>query len=195
MPSTTAIEKAQLRAWIRKRLKELPPEALRESDDALFRRFLSLPRLARAHTILLYHGMGTEPDTGRLIPLLLDMGHSVALPRCLPGNEMEVRLVQKDSCLVRHPLGMLEPGEECPLVERSAVDLVLAPGLAFDRSGGRLGQGGGYYDRWLAEFHGFTAALCREILLLDKLPREEHDLSVDLVITEGGLWGPAAGEK
>lgn len=193
MPSTTAAEKAQLRAWVRKRLKELSPEALRESDDALFQRFLSLPQLARPQTILLYHGMGTEPDTGRLIPLLLDRGHSVALPRCLPSSQMEARLVQKDSRLVRHPLGMLEPGEECPLAERSAVDFVLAPGLAFDRSGGRLGQGGGYYDRWLAEFHGVTAALCREILLLDKLPWEAHDLSVDLVITERGLWGPAAG--
>ena len=105
---------------------------------------------------------------------------------------MEARLVQRDSTLVRHPYGMLEPGPDCPLIPPDQIDLVLVPGLAFDRSGGRLGRGGGYYDRWLAGFSGITAALCRDGLLMEAIPRLPHDLGVDLVITETSLYGPSA---
>ena len=145
-----------------------------------------------ASTILLYCGMGSEPDTLRLLPPLLASGKAVCLPRCLPGNQMEARLVQEDSSLIRRPYGMLEPNPRCPLIHAGQIDLALVPGLAFDRSGGRLGRGGGYYDRWLAGFAGLTAALCRACVLLEAVPRQPHDLGVDLVITETGLYGPSA---
>nr|WP_245185095.1 5-formyltetrahydrofolate cyclo-ligase [Flavonifractor sp. AGMB03687] len=178
----------QALAW----LAALSLQDKKSGDDALFRRFLSLPQTRAAHTILLYCGMGTEPDTLRLLPALFAAGKRICLPRCLPGNQMEARLVQPDSSLICHPYGMLEPGTDCPLVSPEEIDLVLVPGLAFDRSGGRLGRGGGYYDRWLAHFSGVTAALCRDGLLMDAVPRLPHDLGVDLVITETGLYGPSA---
>lgn len=192
MRSTITAEKADLRRRARACLQGMSPQARRESDAALFSRFLSLPQVEAAGTLLLYHGMGAEPDTARLLPALRARGKRVCLPRCLPGRAMEVRLVGQDAALVLHPFGMLEPGEDCPLVDKSALDLVLVPGLAFDRSGGRLGRGGGFYDRFLAGFGGFTAALCRSALLLEHVPREGHDLGVDLVITEEGLYGPSA---
>ena len=64
------------------------------------------------------------------------------------------------------------------------IDLVLVPGLCYDRQGYRLGFGGGYYDRWLAGFPGLRVGLCREAVLQDRLPVEHHDLPVDLVVTE-----------
>ena len=192
MQPTITAEKAGLRRRAGALLKGLSPQARRESDDALFARFLALPQVAAADTLLLYHGMGTEPDTARLLPALRAMGKRVCLPRCLPGQGLEARLVGPDSALVPHPFGMLEPGEDCPPTERDKIDLILVPGLAFDRSGGRLGQGGGYYDRFLAGYPGFTAALCRQALLLDRVPRAGHDLGVDLVVTEAGLYGPSA---
>ena len=151
-----------------------------------------MPQTRAAHTILLYCGMGTEPDTLRLLPPFFAAGKRICLPRCLPGNQMEARLVQPDSSLIRHPYGMQEPGTDCPPVPPEEIDLVLVPGLAFDRSGGRLGRGGGYYDRWLARFSGVTAALCRDGLLMDAVPRLPHDLGVDLVITETSLYGPSS---
>ena len=192
MRPTITAEKAALRRQARACLQALTPAARRESDELLFARFLALPQVARAGTLLLYHGMGAEPDTARLLPSLWAAGKRVCLPRCLPGHGLEARLIGADAALVPHPFGMLEPGEDCPPVDKSALDLVLVPGLAFDRSGGRLGQGGGFYDRFLAGFSGFTAALCRSALLLEHVPREGHDLGVDLVITEEGLYGPSA---
>ena len=161
MPSTTTAEKAELRRRARQYLRELSPQARRASDDALFARFLALPQVEAADTLLLYHGMGGEPDTARLLPALWARGKAVCLPRCLPGRGLEARLVRPDSALIPHPYGMLEPGEDCPLVGKDAIGLVLVPGLAFDPSGGRLGQGAGFYDRWLADYAGCTAALCR----------------------------------
>lgn len=194
MRSTIGAEKARLRRLMRDRLSRLTPQERRESDGLLFARFLALPQLARARTVLIYCGMGSEPDTARLISPLLEGGHAVALPRCLPGGRMEARLIHPDTPLIRHPFGMLEPGEGCPLAEPSAIQLALTPGLAFDRSGGRLGRGGGFYDRWLADYHGLTAALCRDCALLDAVPREAHDRPVDVVICAHGLYGPGAGD-
>lgn len=191
MPSTTTAEKAALRTQIRVSLKALPLSERQAGDALLFQRFLSLPQTAAASTLLLYHGMGTEPDTVRLLEPLWALGKRVCLPRCLPGNQMEARLVQRESILIPHRWGMLEPGTDCALVTPEEIDLVLVPGLAFDHSGGRLGQGGGFYDRWLAGFSGVTAGLCRDLVLLDRVPREAHDRSVDLVVTETGLYGPS----
>lgn len=176
-----------MRAWAGKRLAALTPQARRRSDEALFTRFLALPQAAEAPVILLYCGMGSEPDTARLIPLLLGRGHRVALPRCLPEGRMEARLVGADTPLFRHPMGMLEPGPLCLPVEPSEISLTLTPGLAFDPAGGRLGRGGGFYDRWLSDFGGITAALCRACVLVEAVPRAPHDLGVDLVVTEDGV--------
>lgn len=191
MKSITA-DKAALRRQVRAYGRALSPEARRASDDALLSRFLSLPQVAAADTLLLYHGMGAEPDTARLIPPLLELGKRLALPRCLPERRLEARLIRADTVLIPHAFGMLEPGEDCPAVDAGRITLALIPGLAFDRSGGRLGQGGGYYDRWLPGFGGIRVALCRGALLFDALPRQAHDALVHLVVTEDGLYGPSA---
>ena len=70
-------------------------------------------------------------------------------------------------------------------------DLLIVPALCFDRQGYRLGQGGGYYDRYLEKYDGvFTAGLCRAALLMDAVPREEHDRRVDCVVTEENAARP-----
>ena len=190
MPSTSITEeKAALRRAVRARLSAMSPEERAESDGVLFHRFLALPGLAAADRVLLFCGMGTEPDTARLIPALLDWGKQVLLPRCLPGRGLEARLVRPDSALIPHPYGMLEPGEDCPLVGKDAIGLVLVPGLAFDPSGGRLGQGAGFYDRWLADYAGCTAALCRTALLLPQVPRAPHGRRRPFHVFRCPLWG------
>ena len=186
MPSTSITEeKAALRRVVRARLSAMSPEEREESDGILFRRFLALPGVAAADRVLLFYGMGAEPDTSRLIPAPLDMGKQVLLPRCLPGHRLEARRVTEESVLIRHRYGMLEPGEGCPLVPQEEIELILVPGLCFDRLGYRLGQGGGYYDRYLAGYGGTTVGLCRREVLQERVPREAHDRPVDLVVTDG----------
>ena len=168
-------------------------EARRASDAVLLRRFLALPWTAEADTLLLFCGVGTEPDTRPLLETLRRMGKRVLLPKCLPGRAMEARLVRSGEDLRPGAFGIPEPSESCPRVEKGDIDLILVPALCYDLSRRRLGQGGGYYDRYLADHGGRTVGLCREALLQRELPVEDHDRAVDLVLTEKRrLEGPSA---
>ena len=185
MPSAIDLEKKELRRQVRERLAGLSPEELRVSDSALFARFLALPQVEAAKTIFAFWGIpGKEPDTARLIGELLARGKTVGLPRMLPGHQMEVRRYDPDKPLVRVSFGISEPGEDCPLLAREEIDLALVPAVCYDRRGCRLGFGGGYYDRWLEGFGGFTAGLCRRAVLQDRVPAEAHDARVDVLLSE-----------
>ena len=168
-------------------------EARRASDAVLLRRFLALPWTAEADTLLLFYGVGAEPDTGHLLLELWRQDKRVLLPKCLPGRAMEARLVRSGDDLRPGAFGIPEPSESCPRVEKGDIDLILVPALCYDLSRRRLGQGGGYYDRYLAGYGGRTVGLCREALLQRELPVEDHDRAVDLVLTEKRrLEGPSA---
>lgn len=185
MPSTPDQEKKDLRRRVRAQLASLEAEQLRREDDAMFARFLALPQVENAHTIFAFWGIpGREPETGRLVQELTARGKRVGLPRMLPEHQMEVRLY--DPAIPMHSVafGIQEPGEDCPLIAREEIDLILVPAVCYDRQGYRLGFGGGYYDRWLEHFSGARVGLCRSCILQDHVPTEPHDTKVDTLITE-----------
>lgn len=185
MPFTPDQEKKELRRQVRAQLAALEAEQLRREDDAMFARFLALPQVEKANTIFAFWGIpGREPETGRLVQELTARGKRVGLPRMLPGRQMEVRLYEPDRPLVPASFGILEPPADAPLLARPDIDLALVPAVCYDRRGFRLGFGGGYYDRWLSGFSGFTVGLCRDCVLQDRVPTEDHDCRVDLLLTE-----------
>jgi len=194
MPSiTTAEQKAVLRNAV-KEFYFLPAEKT-ESDKLLLSRFLSLPQVAESTSILLFYGVGDEPDTARLLEPLVRMDKIVALPRCLPHGRMEARRYFGAERLRPNAYGIPEPDEGCPVVKRDDMSLILVPNLCCDRRGFRLGRGGGYYDRYLAGFSGHTVALCRDRLLRAALPAEDHDVPVELVLTETESLSTPTAEK
>ena len=107
----------------------------------------------------------------------------VALPVVLPHRGMEARQVLDVDQLVPNRYGIPEPDQSCPLVSKGEIAVVLVPHLMCDREGYRLGWGGGYYDRWLADFTGLTVSVCRANRLVDHMPREEFDVPVKLVLS------------
>ena len=151
---------------------------------ALFQRFLALPQVEAADTVMVFYGTGREPDTVPLIRDLLDMGKRVALPVCLPHRGMEARQILDIDRLVPNRFGIPEPDGSCPIIEKNEIDAALIPHLMVDRDGYRLGWGGGYYDRWLADFPGLTVCICRPGRLVEHMPREEFDVPVQLVLIE-----------
>ena len=172
------------KAALRRRMNHLPPVDWQPLLDA----FLALPEVEKAHTVLLFYGVEREPDTTGLIEFLWQMGKTVLLPRCLPGRAMEARQILPGARLVCSPYGIPEPDQECPVVQRDKIDLILVPNLCCDRQRFRLGHGGGYYDRYLAGYSGMTVSLCPEAWLQERLPRDEYDLPVGLVLTEAKQW-------
>lgn len=167
-------------------------EALRRKAAALpkidapelVERFLALPELKGAETVMLFCGVGRELDTMPLLERLLAEGKRVAFPVCLPGRQMEVRCVTSPEELVPGAFGIPAPGPGCPVVEKEEIGLVLVPCLLCDREGYRLGWGGGYYDRWLADYVGPTVCICPGGRMEEHLPRDEYDIPVGLVLTQ-----------
>lgn len=181
--TSTAEAKAALRRQIRAQLAALPEHVRHAEDEALFQAFLALPQVQRAQTLFLFYGVGTEPNTARLIQQLVTLGKTVALPRMLPDHGMDVLVYDPHRPLVQNKFGLWEPDAACPALGPEQIDLVLVPAMCYDKHNYRLGMGGGYYDRWLVHYSGTTVGLCRAALLADQLPVECHDRPVDLVIT------------
>lgn len=171
---------AQRKEELRRRAALLP----KANAGSLLERFAALPQVQAAETVMVFCGVGREPDTAPLIRTLLERGQRVALPVCLPGRKMVARVIADESQLVPGRFGIPEPDYTCPTAGQEEIGAVLVPGLMADREGYRLGYGGGYYDRWLAGYGGFTAMVCPKERLVDALPREQFDRPVDLVISD-----------
>ncbi|MFO7274316.1 MAG: 5-formyltetrahydrofolate cyclo-ligase [Bacillota bacterium] len=163
------------------------------------RAVLAAPEWARAHTVLLYMPVRGEVDTAALAEAGRLAGKRLLLPRVEQGDRL-LRLHLWDGTaaqLVPGAYGIPEPRPDLPQVAPAVVDLVIVPGVAFDRRGYRLGYGGGYYDRLLPELaHAVRIGLGYGFQLVDLLPAEPHDVRLDALATEHGLYRfPAAGER
>lgn len=180
-------EKAKLREEVRATVKKLSPQEKLASDKAMFEGLLALIEAEEVESLLLFRGEGDEPKTEGLIEELLAMGISVCLPRCLKNRQMEAREITKDSKYVKSAFGILEPDDACPVVDKNQLDLIVVPALCYDEKGYRLGQGGGYYDRYLKGYLGTTVGFCREEVFQKALPIEKHDVPVEAVISEEDL--------
>ena len=178
-------EKARLRRAARARVW---PDAAAQ-DQRIAARALSLPAYRQAKTVCCFVSTPREIDTRPILLDALSGGKRLCVPLCLGAGAMEMRAVRSLAALSPGTWGILEPGPDAPCVPPEDIGLVLVPCLACDRRGYRLGQGGGYYDRWLSRYHGPTVALCREAALLDAVPRAPWDVPVSLVITERGCYG------
>lgn len=88
--------------------------------------------------------------------------------------------------LAKNCFGIWEPPESAEVIQNP--DVIIVPGLAFDRQGFRLGRGGGYYDRYLAGRSTLTIGLCHQAAFVDLLPRDPWDIPVALVVSEQGIW-------
>lgn len=110
----------------------------------------------------------------------------IALP-VIEGNHLSAKWVAGFSCLVTGAFGIQEPPSEAPTAG-TEFDLILVPGMAFDRRGGRLGRGKGYYDRFLEKTTGFRVGICFDDRIVDKVPGESHDAGMDAIVTPSAIF-------
>jgi 5-formyltetrahydrofolate cyclo-ligase len=162
----------------------IPPEERTRMSARIAARALALPELEAEATVVTYASMGSEVQTGRLIGRLAASGIRVALPVVEDAGMHAVRWRPGDP-VRRARYGADEPATGIR-VEPAEVDVVLAPGLAFDPAGDRLGYGGGYFDRFLAAMRpgALRAALAFERQVIELVPHDDHDQPVDLLVTE-----------
>ena len=138
-------------------MKELPQSVKAEADSQLTQRFIQLPAFQEAQTLATYLSMSHEFSTASLIQAALQSGKRVCVPRTYPQGRMEFVEYDPD-ILEKTRFGLLEPNETGKVVDQSEIDLIHVPGVVFQSKGYRIGYGGGYYDRYLADFTGKTVS-------------------------------------
>ncbi len=166
----------------------LPAEDRHAAARAIAARLLAQPALAAARTVLLTLPFRSEWDARILVARALATGKTVVLPRV----DRELRILALHS--IRDPRSDVEPGYrgipeprlDCPAVAPEAIEWVLVPGVAFDATGGRLGYGGGFYDRLLPRLPAGVprVAGALELQIVDHVPAAPHDCRVDAIVTE-----------
>ncbi|GMN01647.1 5-formyltetrahydrofolate cyclo-ligase [Erythrobacter sp. MTPC3] len=187
------ITKSKLRASLRKARRE---HVAAQSDNIralLFHRPPAplLAKIGADATIGLYHAGESEAPAAAYARFFHESGHRIALPYFADrGSAMEFRAHDDpfgESNLAAGPYNIAQPPADA---EALLPDVLFVPLVGFTASGDRLGQGGGHYDRWLAEHPGrMTIGLAWDVQLCEELPVQPHDAAMDAVVTPTRIYG------
>ena len=174
--------KASIRKSVLKKMKDLEPEIKRVADQSLIQRLRSLPAYQEASIMATYLSFPHEVDTSFLIDAAQADGKQVVIPKTYPKGRMEF-VAYDPQKLKQTAFGLLEPEDGSQVIDKSKIDLIHVPGVAFQKGGHRLGYGGGYYDRYLADFDGATVSTIYACQEVDFAPAP-HDIPVQEVLVD-----------
>ncbi|GAB4490985.1 MAG: 5-formyltetrahydrofolate cyclo-ligase [Anaerolineales bacterium] len=186
MPEPGPQPKHELRQRCRALRRELGAATRQRASRLICEHLAAWETFRRAQTILTYMPMKSEVD---LRPLLAQFpAKGWLLPRIVPEEKRRMEFhIYDPARLVVHPFGMAEPAADLPVVAADEIELVLVPGLAYDRQGWRLGYGGGYYDRFLFQFNGISVGVVYQALVLESVPHSGYDVPVGWIAIETGV--------
>jgi len=168
----------------------LPVAVLAERSRLVSDRLLATDEVRRAATVAAYVSVGREPGTGVLLEALAAAGKRVILPLLQPDHDLDWAVYGGPESLATARRGLLEPvGQPLGPEAIAGADVVIVPGLAVDRTGLRLGRGGGSYDRALGRVPvgTFTCVVLNDDEVLDQVPAAAHDRGVSAAVTEERL--------
>ena len=175
------MDKKELRKQIRAQKRAMTAEMIEQASQSLARQFYATAYYENAETIYGYLPYNQEVRTVPILEQALRDGKKVAVPKVY-GDTMRFIYLDDLTQVVPSEMGIPEPVADAP-VARDEKALVLMPGLAFDKKGNRMGYGGGYYDKFLAEEPDHpTVALCYGFQMVEHIPTEDYDIPVDLVL-------------
>lgn len=182
-------EKNELRKEFLAERSKIPLNKIYKWSKKINDKFLSLPQLDNVKKIMSYASMRKEIRTFELMEELLDQGYLLYLPYVRKGiidlgiaqiNDLDLDL-KEGVYGVQEPVAKLRD-DEVP----EDLDLIIVPGACYTRDGYRIGYGGGYYDSFLNKHadEALKVGFCYDCLLVDSIPVEDHDIPVDIIITE-----------
>ncbi|MBW3629836.1 MAG: 5-formyltetrahydrofolate cyclo-ligase [Gemmatimonadetes bacterium] len=185
------MSKTTARAEARVRLRSISPADRTIAGERIADRVWAVPEVSAARTLLLYASLPEEVTTDPIADEALRRGITITYPRCLPETRMMTLHVLQERGELREAgsYGIREPDLACPTLELADIDVILVPGLAWDRNGGRLGRGAGYYDRLFSnpDCRAFRCGLFFAAQELARIPLDPWDVTLDAVVTEKEL--------
>jgi len=173
---------------MRRRRRALDESARRSAAEAAALNTTRLPGWDRARRIALYLASDGEIDTTPLVLLCRRSRKQLYLPVIQADDSLLFRLWTTDSALASNRFGIPEPPADAPRCPATELDVVILPLVAWDRNGGRLGMGGGFYDRTLAATPGpVKVGLAHAVQETTRIPQDEWDVTLDFVATDDAL--------
>lgn len=178
--------KEEIRAAVRASRKTLDPMDCRAEEFRMADTLLEIIDVLKPGLVLLYMSLPGEPDLSMLMLRLWDRQIKTAVPRCMDGKTIEFFEIDGFDRLSAGCFGIREPDPlKCVRVNRFDNSLCIIPGLAFDPEGTRVGNGAGYYDRFLKDYGFLKIGVCYQKFLWERLPKEACDIPMDLIVTGG----------
>lgn len=181
--------KHELRAFMRGELARHGIEERAAASKRACEHALLASQYTSAKTLLLYMAMSVEADPAQIAYAALAANKRVVYPRCVEGNRLE--LYEGDTIgFTANKYGILEPDpSSASRVSPTELDMIIVPGVAFDKDRMRLGHGAGYYDRLFNEVqpHTFKLGFAFSWQLVEAVPSQAHDVRMDAVVTENGI--------
>jgi 5-formyltetrahydrofolate cyclo-ligase len=178
--------KKQIRKEIRHKLNKQAREEAVKKSRKIKNRLFSLPEFKKAKTVMLYASKNGEVITDEIIDGAIRAGKRVALPRCTSPDTLVAKEIRsRETDLEKSSLGINEPKKRKKTIQPKGIDIVIVPGVAFDRRNNRLGRGKGFYDKFLKGLppSKISVGLAFDFQIVENLPKDSHDIPVSKVIT------------
>ena len=179
------MEKIALRKKFLKTRDKLLEEKRILKSIAIKEKLLSIPEYKRAKVVMFYCSIQSEVMTNEMIESALSNKNKII---CVPKiftkeRKMDAVEINENTCFEKGNFDILQPFDG-KVIPKKEVDLIVIPALAFDFYGNRLGYGKGYYDKFLKGIKAVKIGIAYDFQIADKLPKEEHDIKIDVLITE-----------
>ena len=188
MSGVSFLKKTEIRKTLLKQRRVLSASKKTQYELQMLNSLRTWDVFKEACIIHIFLSKADEPETSQIIELAWKSGKKIGVPCVLPDT-LELLHSQLISFEDLRPgaLGVLEPSlEQRTALTPESFDLVIVPGVAFDRQGGRLGYGKGYYDRFLKMTRAFRIGVCFSSQIVESVPMEDHDIHMQGLISEKG---------
>ena len=181
-------QKRILRQTAKDRLAAIKPKTFQQIGESMWKILQKEPAWQKAGSVFCFVGAKHEPDTRPILQGALAAGKKLYVPRVIGSGVMELVPITALSQLEAGAYGILEPARSLPAEIGAQPELAILPCLAATQTGQRLGHGGGYYDRFLANFRGKRILLCPQALIMPMVPVGPLDEPAEAVLTEKALY-------
>lgn len=180
------MNKTVVRTAVREKLMAMPKEDHKRKSLMIHNKLINLQEIKDAKTVAITISKFPEVNTKDLIEVLWKMGKQVAIPKCTPRTrEMKFYVFTDYEQLEQVYMDLYEPIEgKTTFINKKEIDVLISPGIVFDKLGYRVGYGGGYYDRYLIDYENFTVSMGFEVQIVEKIDANEYDLPICTIITE-----------
>ncbi|MFD3158412.1 5-formyltetrahydrofolate cyclo-ligase [Haloimpatiens sp. FM7330] len=181
------MDKNTLRKLMKEKRKNIKPDIRKMMDEQMYNNVINSNLYKNAKTIFIFVSYNNEVNTHNIIKQAIRDDKTLCVPKVISKESGMISIQINDFTDLEHgAYGILEPKEYCSKINPKKIDLAFVPGLAFDKNGGRIGYGGGFYDRFLKLIpkNCPIIGLGYKIQIIDEIPMDENDIKLNNLITD-----------